>query len=386
MKIVCICYEDIAGYAGSNRQVIELVKGLQEIGHQVKLTVPLIRRLNESAGLDIEYIPVINLPFLRYLSYLIISPFYLVKIMFKFKPDAVFVFQIYFDIGSLLACKFLRLPLAFYANGIASDDLSQSNIPKFIVYIVELAQKIYIKYSNKIFAITDFVKEYLREKYSIPTQKLEVLKDAVNIEYFKPMDRDAARGILGLGRDTNLVGFLGSLYPWHGVDYLIDSMPLVLKEVPNTKFIIVGDGPMAKALINQTKKSGLEGKIIFIGSVPFDQAPVYINAFDICIVFFKEVRKNAGDSIKLYEYLACNKPIVTSKRDGYGDVVERIGSGIAVDASNPYETSQAILHLLNNAELRAQMGSKGRAAIIKEHTWLNRARLIEGSLRGIINS
>ncbi|MFH1397368.1 MAG: glycosyltransferase family 4 protein, partial [Candidatus Omnitrophota bacterium] len=247
LKILCICYEDIAGYAGSNRQVIELVKGLEEIGHQVKLTVPLIRRLNEPVGLDIEYIPVINLPVIRYFTYLVFSPFYLIKIFLKFKPNTVFVFQIYWDIGSLFVCKLFRCPVAFYINNIAFEDFALTKTPKYIIYIAELIQKVYVVFANKIFVITDVIKEYINLKYNIPLERIEIVKDAVNIEDFKPMDKDEARVILGLERGNNLVGFLGSLYPWHGVDYLIDSAPLVLKEIPNTKFIIAGSGPMAKA-------------------------------------------------------------------------------------------------------------------------------------------
>lgn len=385
MRIICICYENMGGYGGGNRQVIEIAKSLQRLGHQVKISAPLISRLQADEDFNnIDYIPVINLPVFRRLSYYIFSFFYLICIFLRFKPDAAFLFEIYIECGPLICCKLLRCPLIFYINGIVSEELKLMNIPGFIIYVIELIRKLHFKLSDKILVIADAVKEYVHLKHSISFDKIAVLNSGVNTEYFKPLEKKSVRRKLNFDEDSNLIGFVGGLYPWHGVDYLINSIPLVLKEAPNTKLVIVGQGKIMQALVKQTKELGLENNVIFTGLVSFKEAPIYINAFDICAVFFKPIRKNPGSPMKLFEYLACGKPVVASNVKGYGDFIERIGAGFSVDAANPQAVAEAIVRLIKDETLKKEMGHRGRCAAVEGHTWQMKAKEIEKYLKEII--
>ncbi len=381
MKVLFVCYEDMGGYSGSNRQVIEIVKNFQKLGHEVKLSTPLINRMPKDLTLDIEYIPVVNLPVIRGLSYLLLSPLYLMKIFFNFRPDAVFFFEIYLDIGPLLACKVFNCPLTFYINGIAREELVLRKTPNFIISIIELVQKLYSKYANTIFTVTEVIKEYVHREYNVPLKKIDVLKTAVDIEEFIAIDIKDARNRIGLDENIPVIGFCGGLYPWSGIEYLIDSVPLVLKKVPNAKFIIVGGGRTKETFVNRAESLGLKEKITFTGAVPFKDVPFYINTFDICVIFFKPVRINPGDPQKLYEYLACGRPVVASDAGGYGNFVEKIGAGVSVDASNSEKLAHELVRLIKDKSLRTEMGRNARIAMTKNHTWLARAEYIEKTLK-----
>lgn len=377
MKILVACYKNIGAYAGDVRHVIEIVKGLKKLGHNVQLCAPLMKRYDADNELNIKYIPTVNCPFLRYLSYSLLSPFYLIAFFLKFRPDAVLLFEIHFDLGTLLICKIFHCPLLFYINGIASEEFSLIGTPSFVISLINFVQKTYVKLAYKIFVVTEVLRNDIQIRHKVSRDKIEIIKNGVDTEIFKPIDIKESRRQLGFQENKFLIGFVGSLFAWHGVNYLIESAPLILKEVPNVKFIIVGKGRMEKILLGQVRESGLEGSFLFTGSVPFKQVPIYINAFDICTCFFKPVRTDPGDPIKLYEYLACSKPVVTSNVKGYGDFVEEVGAGLSVDASDPKAVAEAIIRLIKNEVLREEMGKKGRLAVEKGHTWQKRASEIE---------
>ena len=94
-----------------------------------------------------------------------------------------------------------------------------------------------------------------------------------------------------------------------------------------------------------------------------------MNSFSLCVVFFKKVRKDPGDPIKLYEYLACGRPVVASDVPGYGDHVDAIGAGLSVDSSDAGATANAIVKILQDEERGASMGEKGARQAVKYFSW-----------------
>ena len=78
------------------------------------------------------------------------------------------------------------------------------------------------------------------------------------------------------------------------------------------------------------------------------------------------MRKNPGSSVKLFEYLACAKPVIASRAGGYGRIVREAQAGLEVDAENPDSVAQAIGALIKDKGLREKMGRNwpGRPALV----------------------
>lgn len=385
MKILIACYKNIGGYSGDVTHVIQVAKGLQKLGHEVQLVAPSIQRYIQDNELNIRYIPVLNLRFIQFLSYLFLSPIYFMLYFSEFKPDIVLLFEIHLDLGVFFACRLLNLPLVFYINGITSEEVSLTLKFRPVICLITLIENIYVKFASRIFVVTEAIKNYVKEAYNVSRDKISIVKNGVDAEIFRPIDKEEARKQLGFKQDNFFIGFIGSLFVWQGIDYLIEAVPLILKQIPNVEFVIVGKGNMSKIWQDKVRGLGLEGNFIFTGVVAFSQVPIYINAFDIGIVFFKPIRTDPGNPIKLYEYLACGKPVIASKVTGYGDFVEEIGAGISVDSGNPEAVAEAIISLIRNKRLREEMGRKGRSAVEAGHTWKGRASEIEHFLFEIKN-
>ena len=382
MKILCICYGNMALQSGEIRQVIEIAKHLKKIGHEVEVCAPLIERYKGEAPFPLRYIPVLNFSILRPLSYHLLSFVYLLIRGLKFRPDIFLNYEVVFTFIPFLTARIFRRPSLFFVNGIAAEEFDLKGAPKLLVVLLRLFQKINMSLASKIITVTEVIKQDITNKYGVPSDKIEIVKNGIDPKLFKPLEKKEIRD-LGFEGNDHYVGFVGRLFPWHGLEYLVKSAPLILKEVRNLKFIIVGEG-RKESLIQLIEDLKLDNDFIFTGEVAFDLVPKYINLFDIGVVFFKPVRKNPGDPMKLYEYLACGKPVVASNVEGYGDFAEDIGAGISVDSSDPRALAEAIVKLIRDEELRNRMGERGRAAVVREHTWEMRAKQIESYMKEII--
>jgi glycosyltransferase involved in cell wall biosynthesis len=81
--------------------------------------------------------------------------------------------------------------------------------------------------------------------------------------------------------------------------------------------------------------------------------------------------------MKLWEYLSCGRPVVTTIGPGYGETVEAIGCGLAAKPDHAQDVARQLIRLLENPEERMKMGERGRMAVIQAHTWDARAKELE---------
>jgi glycosyltransferase involved in cell wall biosynthesis len=231
-------------------------------------------------------------------------------------------------------------------------------------------------FSDRIIAITPGIKAALEKNYNIPGEKITVVSNGANTSLFRPMTQEACRKELGLDLNVLYVCFVGNLAPWQGVEYLVKAAPSILSQFPDCRFLIVGDGVMKDELIKLT--SGIENKFIFTGVVAYHRVPLYINASDVCAAPFIIARnaKIGLSPLKLYEYMACGKPVVASNISGVADALEASEGGIPVSPEDPGALAEAILKLLKTPDLRTKMGSKGLSYVTENYSWYSVAKKV----------
>jgi len=384
MRILTICYEDMGGYIGGVRQVIEINRGLSLNGHKVELCVPAIRRYSQDTPFKINYIPTIHRKFLQPLIYHLVSFFYLFFICIKFKPDIILTFEVFFTCVPMVVAKIFHLPYIVFVNG-DTEDFKLQNYPGFILLLIDLLRNINFKFSDKIITVTETLKDILSSKYKISPDKISIVNNGIDPEVFKPLDKTNVCKDLNLDSQKFYVGFLGGLFPWHGLDKLVKSAPTVLEKYPQVKFIIAGHGPEEDKLITLVEELGLIESFIFYKEIPFDLVPKYLNIFDICILFFASIRKNMGNPIKLYEYLACGKPVIASNLPEYGLFLEKIEAGIAVDSNNPSSIAEALIKITEDRPLREKMSINAREVVVNNFTWHHTVLEIEKYMKEVIS-
>jgi glycosyltransferase involved in cell wall biosynthesis len=170
---------------------------------------------------------------------------------------------------------------------------------------------------------------------------------------------------------------------WQGVDCLIKGMPLILARHPGALLLIVGNGPAKQELIALAEQAGVSDSVIFTGSVPYPEVPLYMNAADICTSLKVELRSGYSP-LKLYEYMACGKPVIASRVSGF-EVVENSGSGVLVEPNDYQAFAAAIIRLLDDRALRASIGVKARQYVVENHSWDSVARRVAGVFKSVVN-
>ncbi|MBA7620192.1 D-inositol-3-phosphate glycosyltransferase [subsurface metagenome] len=369
MKILMLCEINLGRKDAQTVHVIEVMKNLKKEGHNVMLFAPDIARYNQYIP-EIKYIPTLDGPVLRSIIFNFFLCIYTAIYSLKFKPDVAYVR--YGDKTSIIMSKILRVPCIVEINGIPFDEMNmikkQNNIrDNIILYITRFIWWLSCNFSDKIVAVTEGLKKELYEKYKVPSDKIIVIPNGANTDLFKPMDKEKVKEELSLDRNIHYVCFVGNLAPWQGVEYLIMAAPLILKEVPNTQFLIIGDGIMKEKLIEMVKELNLDNNFIFTGAVDYELVPKYINASDVCVAP-KRPLKSGYSPLKLYEYIACDKPIVASRISGF-EILEQQKAGILVEPENPLELAKAVLKFLKDEKIREEMGKNGREYVVKYHRW-----------------
>ena len=125
-----------------------------------------------------------------------------------------------------------------------------------------------------------------------------------------------------------MIAFVGNLAPWQGVNILIESAFQLLVNNENLKFLIVGEGSLRDSLEKRVSDSKYEKKFIFTGMIQYEDIPILINIADICVAPFisKRNRITGVSPIKVFEYMACGKPVICSRIEGL-EFIEEEGVG-----------------------------------------------------------
>lgn len=373
MRFLAVCELDLGVRDGSVIHFIELMRNLVNLDHDVHIFAPKLTEWSDKK-LDINYVPCMFLKspsflpkILLYTSYQFFLFFYLIIFIKKTKVDVIYSRLGMFSLAPVIVSKITKKPHIVEVNGVISEELSAVGVPKVFIRSFEFTEKQIYKFSQRIITVTENIKREMMRKYSISKNNFIVIPNGANTDLFKPMNIKRTKKELDLDDKNFYVIFVGYLVQWQGVDRLIDAAPYVLKEVPNTKFIIVGEGGIHDALKKQVEELNVSDMFTFTGKIPYENVPLYINACDVCIAL-KTPMKSGFSSLKLYEYMSCAKPVVATNTPSF-NILKEYSAGILVDPKRPRVVANAISQLLLNERLRIEMGENGRALVEKNYSW-----------------
>jgi glycosyltransferase involved in cell wall biosynthesis len=393
MRILLLALDvNVKTNTGDAVHVRELAGSLATIGHQVSLVVPNTKGVSEEVDL-LRDLDNLNLffnspnPRFRNLSTVLNCR----KIAKGQKSEVIYERRFSPKVGYSLN-KLLKIPLAVEINGLKDRERQLSpggeiSNPRF----KNLRRKLwnhFFKSASSVVVVSDGLKKGLSEEYGIPAQKISVIYNGANTEIFKPLDKGQCQNDLGLDPDYQYVGFIGNLAPWQGVEQLVSITPAICKSLPNTKVVIVGEGMMGEKLRKLAHDLGVKDNIIFTGFVPYKKVPTYINAFDVCAAPFNAIERNVKYSfsaIKLYEYMACGKAVVTTDVCGIKDELRDLGMGIVVKADDSNALTSEIIELMSNKEKQRDMGAAAREWVVKEHSWKKVAERVASVCEGAVS-
>ncbi len=278
--------------------------------------------------------------------------------------------------GVKLATEF-NLPLILEMNTSLTfaNEWGNKHSPLF-PYLARRSEQKICRRADRVIVVSPSLRSYLLD-LNIPAEKIELMLNAADPERFTTNPTQIAHIRAKYGLDQELVvGFVGSLKPWHGVDVLLDSAKLVLQHCRAVHFLVVGDGPMRTTLEEHVKREGLSSFVTFTGYIPRREVPTYINAMDVALAPYPKLPSFHYSPIKIFEYMAAAKPIITSRYVDTEAVITDHSDGLLVEPGNASMLAQAILELLKDKDLRDRLGTQARQTVEEHFTWRGNARRI----------
>ncbi len=219
--------------------------------------------------------------------------------------------------------------------------------------------------ATMIVTISNYSLEKIKQFYRIDESKVRIVPNGVDVEKFKPFsDIEAAKRQFGLG-DEPCVLFVGSLIPRKGSTFLVEAAKKIVAQKSNTKFLIVGEGPLRKQLDNSLEDANLTRNFKFLGNLKDDKLPAVYNCADVFVL--PSIQE--GQGIVLLEAQACAKPVVAFNIGGVNEAVCNGETGLLVKLGNTDEFADAVLKLISEKNLQDKMGVAGRKFVLENFTW-----------------
>lgn len=246
-----------------------------------------------------------------------------------------------------------------------------------------LLQRIGARFSDRITVITDRVKDYYVANYNVPEGRIKVLGVTTDPEKFLPIrDRSALKSLrdrLRLPHEAFVALFIGNLAPWQDFELLVKSAAIVCEKKPDARFLIVGDGAQREWLERIVRQHSLDDQILLLGAVAHREVGLYISLADVCLALCKEL-VSGYSPMKLFEYLACGKPVVATRVSGY-EIVERAGAGKLIDNRDERAFAEAVVSFAESEELRERCGANALTYAREHFGWDKVVTEIEALMR-----
>jgi glycosyltransferase involved in cell wall biosynthesis len=147
-----------------------------------------------------------------------------------------------------------------------------------------------------------------------------------------------------------VVGFVGSMKPWHGVDQLLDAFARVHPRHPQAALLLIGAGPMEAAVIERAGRADLHGHVFCTGHVPHADVPALLGRVDIAVAPYLAVEDFYFHPLKIVEYLAAGKPVIYSDQGDLGSLVGP--GGLSYRPGSAPQLADRLAQLLADPALR----------------------------------
>jgi len=222
--------------------------------------------------------------------------------------------------------------------------------------------------ADRVITISNYMKQQLIERYNVPSEKISVVYNGIDkSEYITDST--------SLALNEKIVLFLGRLTIQKGPDWFLETAFQVLKFLPNTKFVVVGDGDMLPSLINKSIAMGISDKVVFSGFQ--DDVKKFYSVADLFVM--PSVSEPFG--LTALEAMASNTPVIISKQSGVSEVVNHC---FKVDFWDSHEMANKIIGLLSHESLSNEM-KKNAFSELQGFSWNTVADQCLEVYKGVMN-
>lgn len=254
------------------------------------------------------------------------------------KPRVVILFPLPMIIPIFLL-KLLRRKVIFFAAG--RLELFSSGVrkitDKILACFIKLAKRIVFSLSDSIIAESENLVNWLG--LTGYEHKIFLGQTFVDTTLFQPRSK--------LHQRESIVGYIGVFHESKGAINFIKSIPYVLKEHPDARFLVGGAGPDLSLVIEAAEALCVGEKLELIKWIPYDEVPTYLNQLKLLVL----PSKSEGLPNIILEAMACGTPVLATQVGAIPDIIKEGRTGFLLKDSTTTSISQGIIRALNSPDL-----------------------------------
>lgn len=227
-----------------------------------------------------------------------------------------------------------------------------------------LMERMLAHVTDKIVCISEAERESAINNNVVPRDKLVLIPNGIDIDAVKSAV-PVKRSELGIADDAFVVGMIGRLSAQKAPDVFIRAAEIIHKEIPNSTFIIVGDGEQREEIETFAREHGLQLVVTGWTDNPYS----YLKEFDVAML----LSRWEGFGLAIVEYMAAEKNVIATRTDAIPTLIDDGVDGLLVDVDNPQQASEKVLWLYHHTQEAAEIRSK---ALKKVYSKYNINRMI----------
>jgi glycosyltransferase involved in cell wall biosynthesis len=231
---------------------------------------------------------------------------------------------------------------------------------------------------DRVIAVSEAARRFLVREKGYAARKIVVVPNGRDLTRFRPgAHRVDGRKEFGLDGTVPLVGVLGRLETQKGHAYLLEAWPAVLREFPDARLVVLGDGTLRGALQAQARDLGVAASVIFAGFR--GDVPRMLDTIDVLAL----PSLYEGMPLTAIEASAMARPVVATAVDGTPEVIRDGLTGMLVPPGHPFALATALSRLLRDRALAERMGHAGRDHVLSRFSLTRQVEATARVYRGV---
>ena len=294
-----------------------------------------------------------------------------------FQPDVIYERYSLFAYAGVELSRQLQVPLLLEVNSPLCMEQAKHRQLVLRRTAEELECKV-INSADALIVVSETLADYAR-RLGVSSERITVLPNGVDPQRFHPtVSGNDVRSLYNLN-GKKVIGFVGSLKPWHDLDTLLDAVEFLAKTDEAVHLLVVGQG----SRMDQLRSLG-NGHMTCTGAVEHPAVPRFLAAMDVVVVPYSNEGESYFSPLKLFEAMAMAKPIVGARVGQVAEVLTHGETGLIYEPGNADDLSARIGEVLDMPDRGAALGMAARRQAEATQTWDHNAHRITAVAQSLL--
>jgi glycosyltransferase involved in cell wall biosynthesis len=292
----------------------------------------------------------------------------------EFRPDLIYERHCLFSTAGLGLARYFGIPLILEVNAPLMFEQQQMR-GLSLPLVARACERLVLTGADQIVAVSAALRAYAAD-LGVAQERVSVIANAADPEVFGPAD-----GLSPIRQELDwsdrfVIGFVGSMKPWHGVETLLRALQLLGGGGSPFRLLLVGAGPLLPDLQQQSEQLGLADAVHMTGAVPHQAVPDLLRAMDVTVAAYASDAAEYFSPVKLFEYMAAGLPVVAARVGQVCKVIEEGRTGWLYNPGDAGELAGVIRRIATDRDACRQVGAAARERVLQQYTWRHNARRI----------